>query len=349
MAGLFRRALTRAEGELGAGSPAYRMDGYGTSDAPGLGGELGAGSPTYRMGGYGTSDGIDGAIAGLAGRQYGVVSRAQLIANGLSERQVDRRLAAGWLLRLHPGVYAVGHRAPRREARWLAAVLACGPGAVLSHRSAGALWEIIDRERPQPEVTVRARRRTPGVIVHRGRLAPADLAVHHQIPVTSPARTLADLAHQLTDEDLVRALREAQFRRVLHPSSMPEVLQRKRSRALRRLVEKDAAPTQSTLEDRLLTICDRHRIPRPLTQQPLAGRRVDFLWPTQRLVVETDGWQAHSTPSAFQADRATANALQLAGHTILRFTYADVTQRPASVATQIRDALEPAKPTSPDC
>jgi hypothetical protein len=159
----------------------------------GLGGEFGAGSPTYRMGRYGTSDGIDAAIAGLAGRQFGVVSRAQLAAICLSERQVDRRLAAGRLIRLHPGVYAVGHHAPRREARWLAAVLACGDHAVLSHRSAGALWQIIDRQRRQPEVTVRARRKTPGITVHRGRLAPADLAVHRDIPVTSPARTLADL------------------------------------------------------------------------------------------------------------------------------------------------------------
>jgi len=223
---------------------------------------------------------------------------------------------------------------------------------VLSHRSAGALWQIIDRERSQPEVTVGAKRRTPGITAHRGRLTPADVAVHDKIPVTSPARTLADLAHQLTHEDLVRALRAAQFRRLTTPSSMQEVLQRKRSSALKRLLDEDqghVAATQSILEDRLLTICDRHEIPRPRTQQPLAGRRVDFLWPAQHLVVETDGWQGHSTPTAFQADRATANALQLAGYTILRFTHADVTRRPHHVAAEIQAALDPAKPASPDC
>jgi very-short-patch-repair endonuclease len=295
-----------------------------------------------------TADGIDPAIAALAGHQCGVVSRDQLVALGLARGQIQRRVAGGRLLRLHPGVYAVGHRAPRQEARWLAAVLACGEGAVLSHRSAGALWQIIDRERPDAEVTVRARRRTPGVTVHRGRLAPTDRAICRRIPVTSPARTLTDLAHDL-DDDLVRALREAQFRRLLHPSSVPEALTRRRSTALRTLLEEDAVPTQSILEDRLLAICDRYQIPRPLTQQHLAGRRVDFLWPAERVVVETDGWAGHSTPTAFQADRATANALQLAGYTILRFTHLDVTHRSRRAAGEIRAALDPVKPSSPDC
>jgi hypothetical protein len=159
----------------------------------------------------GTSDGIDRTIAAMAGRQYGVVSRAQLTALGVTRGHIQRRVGSGRLLRLHPGVYAVGHRAPRREAPWLAAVLACGDGAVLSHRSAAVLWQIADRERPRPEVTVRARRRTPGLVVHRGRLAGVDVVVHQSIPVTSPARTLADLAHDLGEDDLFRAAREAWF------------------------------------------------------------------------------------------------------------------------------------------
>ena len=261
------------------------------------------------------------------------------MALGLGRGAIDRRIAAGRLFRLHHGVYAVGHRAPRRKARWLSAVLACGDRAVLSHRSAAALWQIIDRERSDPEVTVSTRRHTRRVVAHRGRLAPPDIAWHLGIPVTSPARTLADLAHELTHENLVRALREAHFLRLVHPSSMQVVLQRRRSSTLRGLLLDDIAPSQSVLEDRLLVICDRHRIPRPLTQQPIAGRRVDFLWPAERVVVETDGWEGHSTPSAFQADRATSNALQLAGYAILRFTYADVARRPAQVAHEIREAL----------
>ncbi len=290
------------------------------------------------MRGFPPSDEIDPAIAALADRQYGVVSREQLTALGLGRGRIDSRLAAGRLFRLHRGVYAVGHRAPRKEARWLAAVLACGDGAALSHRSAAVLWEIADREGPLPDVTVRVHRRFPQIATHTSRLADDDLAVCAGIPVTSPARTLADLAHVVADDALIRAVREAQFQRLFHIPSMREALERRPSSALRKLLD-DIAPTQSVLEDRLLRICDRHRIPRPLTQQPLVGRRVDFLWPSQRVVVEADGWEGHSTPSAFQADRTTSNALQLAGYAVLRFTHADVGRRPAHVAREIREAL----------
>jgi very-short-patch-repair endonuclease len=281
----------------------------------------------------------DALIAALAASQYGVVSRDDLRRIGIPRGAIDRRIAASRLLPLHRGVYAVGHRAPRPEARWLAAVLAGGDDAVLSHRSAGALWAMIDREAGAPEITVRTRRRTAGVLVHRGRLTPADRAAHRGIPVTSPARTLADLAHVLDAEGLTRAVREAQFRRLVDIPSVLDALQRRPAQRLRVLLDA-AAPTQSVLEDRLLAICHRHRIPRPLTQQTVAGRRVDFLWPDQRLVVETDGFEGHGTASAFQRDRATDNALQLAGYTVLRFTNADVTRRQAAVARQIRQALD---------
>ena len=285
-----------------------------------------------------TSDGLDGAIAAVATRQYGVVSRDDLLRIGVSRGGIERRIAAGRLLRVHRGVYAVGHRAPRREARWLAAAVAGGQAAVLSHRSAGALWEIIDRELGVPDVTAPARRRTAGIVMHRGRLAAPDRTVHRGIPVTSPARTLVDLAHVLEPEDLTRAVREAQFRRLFDPPSLRDALSRRPSRRLRALVE-DLAPTQSPLEDRLLAICDRHRVPRPLTQQQVAVRRVDFLWPARRVVVETDGYAGHGTPIAFQRDRAMDNALQLRGYTVLRFTRADIVGRPHHVAGQIRAAL----------
>jgi very-short-patch-repair endonuclease len=284
------------------------------------------------------SDRTDLAIAALADRQYGVVSRRQLAGLGIAARAIDRRIAAGRLFILHRGVYAVGHRAPRREARWLAAVLSCRQGAVLSHRSAAALWEIADDEAADPDVTVAAHRRAPGIVTHTSSLHAAEATAHRAIPVTSPARTLVDLARVVDDDALVRAVREAQFRRLFHIPSMQAALERRPSRVLRRMLV-DIAPTQSILEDRLLGICDRHRIPRPLTQQPLVGRRVDFLWPGQRLVVETDGWEGHSTPTAFQRDRATSNALQLDGYAVLRFTHADITRRPRHVARQIRAAL----------
>ena len=284
--------------------------------------------------------GVDHRIAALAARQYGVLTRSQLVGAGLERGAIAHRLATGRLHRLHPGVYAVGHSAPRRETRWLAAVLACGPGAVLSHRSAAALWRIREGEGARPDVTVATRngRRPPGVVLHRSQLADRDRSHHEGIPVTSPARTLVDLAHKIDDDDLVRALRETQFLRRFDLVAMREVLARRPCRRLRVLIE-DLVLTQSGIEDDLLAICDRHGVPCPLTQQVVCGRRVDFLWPVERVVVEADGWEAHGTRSAFQADRALSNALQLAGYRILRFTSTDVRRRPAQVAQQILSAL----------
>ena len=182
--------------------------------------------------------------------------------------------------------------------------------------------------------------------MHRSQLEPQDVTARAGIPVTSVARTLLDLARTISHDELTRALRESQFRRIFDLDEALEVVARRPCRPLRALLD-DFAPTQSHLEDRLLDICDRHRIERPLTQQPLLGRRVDFLWPHARLVVETDGWEAHHTRAAFQADRNSTNRLQLAGYSVLRFTYSDVARRPAQVAGLIRDALARRRASEP--
>jgi very-short-patch-repair endonuclease len=283
---------------------------------------------------------VDREIATLAARQYGVVTRPQLAALGLGPGAIDHRLGTGRLYRLHRGVYAVGHVAPRREARWLAAVLACGDGALLSHRSAAALWGMRAAEGPHPDVTVPHGRRCalPAIAVHHCRLVAADRASHSRVPVTTPARTLVDLAFVLSADELARTLREAQFLRIFNLAETRDALERRPSRALRALLD-DLAVTQSALEDRLLAVCDRYGIPRPLTQQVVVGRRVDFLWAHERVIVETDGWQAHGTATAFQSDRASTNALLLAGYVVLRFTHADVMRRSARVAREIGAAL----------
>ena len=286
---------------------------------------------------------VDRLIGALAERQHGVVTYAQLVELGIGRGRIDRRVAAGRLLRLHHGVFAVGHSAMRREGRWLAAVLACGDGAALSHRSAASLWRIRDGEGRFPDVSCAARRRHPAISTHRARLEAPDLTVRFGVPVTSAARTLIDLSLAVDEDEFERAAREAQFRRLFDVVALREGLTRRPSRRVRRMLD-DIAPTQSRAEDELLRLCERHGIPRPLTQQALPGGRVDFLWPEQRVVVETDGWQAHSTPAAFQRDRATSNALQLAGYTILRFTWADLTRRRAKVAGEIKRALGVASP-----
>jgi hypothetical protein len=284
--------------------------------------------------------GIDRVIAALAEAQYGLITRAQLLEVGVDRSAIRRRLADGRLHRVHAGVYAVGHQAPRREARWLAAVLACGPDAALSHRSAASLWRIREGEARRPDVSVPTRggRAQPDITVHRVKLAPADVSAHLRIPVTTPARTLIDLARELEHDELIRAVRETQFLRLFDLAATRQALERRPCRPLRLLLD-DLVVTQTELEDRLLGICDRYGIPRPLTQEVVRGRRVDFLWRDQRVVVETDGWEAHGTPSAFQHDRAASNSLQLEGYTVLRFTAADLRRRPRQVARQIRTAL----------
>jgi very-short-patch-repair endonuclease len=247
-------------------------------------------------------------IAQTAGRQYGVVARQQL---PIGQDAVDHRCRTGLLHRVHRGVYAVGHLGLGQEARWLAAVLACGDGAVLSHRSAATLW-----------------------VIRLGEL----FTIHRGIPVTSPSRTLADLAHVLDHDELTRALREAMFRRLYDPEAVRDALTRRPSTALKDLLT-EAAVTQSTMEDRFLTLCARHRLPRPHTQYRIGAKRYDFAWSQQRVVVETDSWVAHANQVAFQADRAASNALQLAGWLVLRFTWADLTRRSRKVAATVSQAL----------
>jgi very-short-patch-repair endonuclease len=274
-------------------------------------------------------------IADLASRQYGVVARRQLT---IGQDAIDHRCRAAQLHRVHQGVYAVGHIGLGQEARWLAAVLACGDGAVLSHRSAATLWGIRLGELFKLEVTTGDRRRHEQITTHRARLTPADRTTHRGIPVTSPARTLADLAHVLDHDELTRALREAMFRRLYDPEAIRDALTRRPSTALRELLT-DASVTQSMLEDRFLTICTRHRLPAPRTQHRIGAKRYDFAWPQHKVVVETDSWLAHGTPYAFQADRSQTNALQLAGWLVLRFTWADLTRRSRATAAAVSQAL----------
>jgi hypothetical protein len=284
----------------------------------------------------GASRRSDRLIAALAAPQHGVVSRQQLLATGVTRRQIAARLRAGRLHRMYAGAYAVGHRSRTPEAVWAAAVLACREGATLSHRSAAALWRLA-RDGALPAVTTSRGLRTPGIEHHRATLAQRDRTVHRGIPVTSVARTLADLAHVLDDDRLEQAVRDAQFAGRWEEDAIRDALTRRPSTRLAAYLG-DIAPMQTRLEHRFLRLCDRHRIPRPLTQHGHRPR-LDFVWPQHRVVVEVDGWEAHRTRVAFQRDRATTNALLLDGFLVLRFTWEDVNRRPELVATQVRRAL----------
>jgi very-short-patch-repair endonuclease len=276
----------------------------------------------------------DAPIAALAARQHGVVTRSQLRRLGLGRGAVEHRLDAGRLIRVHRGVYAVGHLPRTRHASWMAAVLACGDRALLSHRSAAALWGVRAWAPARPEVTTRAQRSRPGITVHVRRTAGGACC-----PPGHPRhRTIVDLAHTLDVDELERVVRETDFQRRLDVAAVRQSLVRRPSRDLVDLLDR-RAPTQSRHEDRFLRLCRRFGLPVPLTQQSVGGRTVDFLWPDARLVVEIDSWDAHGTRTAFQNDRAATNAMQLSGYVVLRFTDAELRRDPARVARLVGRAL----------
>jgi hypothetical protein len=281
------------------------------------------------------------AVADLAATQNGRVAIRQLDALGVGPGAIEKAVRSGRLHREHRGVYAVGHVAPTRTGRWHAAVLACGPDALLSHRSAASLWGIRDGEGAAVDVTVpsgNGRSRRSGIVVHRSPLGAEDVAVRFSVPVTSVSRTIVDTAFALDEDGVLKLVREAQFRKVFDLAAVERANARRPNAALGRILE-DLLPVDSTLGDEFLSLLDRHGLPRPVGQVRILGHPVDFLWPAERVVVEVDGAGAHLTFDAFQRDRSQANALQLAGYVVLRFTTADIRRRPGRVAAIVREAL----------
>jgi hypothetical protein len=293
----------------------------------------------------------------LAARQHGVVTRVQLLEAGLSGRAVERRLESGHLLRLHRGVYAVGHAQLRSEGRWLAAVLAVGAGAVLSHRSAAALHGIRKGDGAIDVVTTR-RVAARGVVVHSTTvLETGDVTTRRGIPVTSLARTLVDLAAILPADRVAKLLREADRLGMLDAAALRAALARTGGRGgtgrggLRAALDAHerlaTSLTLSELEDRFLALLDAEDLPRPLANHRVAGMRVDAAWPRERLVVELDGWAFHHDRGAFQEDRARDARLARAGYAVVRFTHADVVNRAAWVAATVGELLTARAGTAP--
>jgi hypothetical protein len=223
------------------------------------------------------SEELDGAIGALAARQEGHVTRAQLLAVGLGRSGIEYRVAIGRLIRVHAGVYAVGHRPSTPVAQARGAVLACGAGAVLSHDSAAALWRMGARWQWPIEVTVPSGHRRRGIRVHRSTiLTPQDVRVHLGIRVTSPARTALDIAARLSDRTLRRAVNDARLAGYLQPSELDEVLVRcprhPGAKRLRHFVQTPAGPTRSAFEDAFLAFTRRFGLPRPDINQCPRGR-----------------------------------------------------------------------------
>jgi very-short-patch-repair endonuclease len=291
-------------------------------------------------------------LARLAAQQHGVVTLRQLYSLGYSDGQVRTRAGAGWLHSIHRGVYVVGRRAVSAEGRWMAAVLACGEGAVLSHRSAGELWGLRRRRASNAPVDVAIPRRRGcrprrGLLLHRlPTLATAEITTRMRIPVTSPARTILDLASCLPRRQLERAMDEAERLNFCNEEDLVRIVAAHRGRAgagaLASVIREHRAgstATRSELEERFLALCRMHRLPQPGVNVPLLDYVVDFFWAPAQLVVEVDGRQSHGTRRAFQGDRDRDGRLAVAGYRVVRFTWWDVMRRPSVVADRVRRLL----------
>jgi very-short-patch-repair endonuclease len=284
----------------------------------------------------------DRAVWRLVRSQRGVVARWQLVAHGLTHHAIAHRVQRGRLIRIHRGVYAVGTVQLHPDAFLIAAVLAAGPGAALSHRSAAAKWGIVTRPPPRIELSVPAdrTRRIDGLVLHRRTGLGTHTTTRHGIAITTPLLTLVDLAATLSnDDELEAAINEADGRDLIDPQRLRLTLERHTGRPgvarLRRVLDRHTR-TDTYLERRFLRIARAAGLPEPLTQQLVCGHRVDFFWPELRLVVETDGLRYHRTPAQQARDRIRDQAHIAAGITPLRFTYAQVVDDPAYIVAILR-------------
>jgi very-short-patch-repair endonuclease len=288
-------------------------------------------------------------LAALARRQHGVVSRRQLIAGGLGLRTIRRWTERGQLGVLHRGVYVLGLSQLNQRSEWMAAVLACGEGALLSHRSAAELWALTKKSHSGPvEVTATAGRGRPGITVHEGGIYKDDRAVVARIPVTSVARTLFDLAEVVDERQLGRAFEEADRLNLLHIGALEDVCARghgrRALRPIRQLIEEARVPvrTRSDLEERFALFCREHDIVPTATNVEVLGHEVDAFWPRERVIVELDGYAFHRHRAAFERDRSKDIARQVAGYRAIRVTDRRLEGEPDAVAKEIRALLRPA-------
>jgi hypothetical protein len=277
--------------------------------------------------------------AEIAAVQHGRITTQQLRDCEISARSIERAVETGRLHRVHKGVYALGHLAPSREADWHAAVLAGGDGAVLSYRCAATALGIRDGVGPRIDVTIPSgsHRHRPGIFFHRADLAPFEIMTWKGVPITSPARTMVDLAcHLRPDEEQVEwALRQLQYRRLFDPKLLELSLHRRPNRVLTQLLQ-GIEPTRSPLEIAFLhRVVHRHGLPVPQTNVRPVSFTVDFYWPEARLIVETDGRQ-HDDPGQRAADAVRDELHAAAGLLTLRYRWADVHRHGQTAAEILR-------------
>jgi hypothetical protein len=288
---------------------------------------------------------VERVIARIAGGAHGVVSRQELLAAGVTRHEIAQRLETGALIVEFRGVYRAGHRAPSIEARYMAAVKACGKGAVLSGPAAAYLFGLVKGPAPRPEVTAPTERRVKGVRTRRRRLDARDTTSWHKIPVTTVPRTLVDVSSLLSLDELARAAHEAGVRHRTTPAQVEQALARtpraKGAAKLRRVLRGDVRVTLSELERRFLKLLREHGLPLPATNTKPGAHRVDCRWPDHRLTVELDSYSYHNSRHAWEQDRRRERQAHARGDQHRRYTHRDVTHAPAQMLAELHPLLAP--------
>jgi very-short-patch-repair endonuclease len=278
-----------------------------------------------------------------------VVTRAQLSELGLHHRAIDHRIRVGRLYPLHRGVYAVaGRRLLGKHGHWMAAVLACAPGAVLSHHAAAALWGI--RRGSRIELTVpRGRKAKPGIKLHYANLPDDETTTHEGIPTTTVPRTLLDLGAVIQRDELRSAMRQAEQLRLTDPLWLGDLILRYPRKPGTPILEAVAEEAQrglnvvkEELEERFQAFLLNAGLPLPSTNVLIEGFEVDCVWPAVRLIVELDSRTHHAIAHAFEADRVRDRRLEAAGWCVVRITWRQLHDTPDEVEADLRKLLAPA-------
>jgi very-short-patch-repair endonuclease len=288
-------------------------------------------------------------IVGLVRQQQGLLTHRQLASLGVGRRTIERWVDSGRLRAVHREVYAYGPRPLTKRGKWLARVLAMGPGAFLSHRSAAALWGLAG-DRPKVDVTApRGKQVLPGrkgIQVHRCQYDPGEVTLRDGIPTSTVARTLFDVAEHSQPHELKSAWDEADRLRLLRVPEVAAVYERGRGRRARTRIrpllqaeQRYVEDTASPLEDRFAEFVIAHRLPPPQVSVLVGKDVVDALWPAARLIVELDSWEFHAHRAAFEKDRDRDTEHLLAGHRTIRVTHRRLSEEPDRLAAQIRALL----------
>jgi hypothetical protein len=292
-----------------------------------------------------SQEAIDRAIAAVAAKQWGNITRRQLLDLGLTKQDVSYRVKVGRLYRVFRGVYSVGHPPTTPHQRAAAAVLACGPGAALSHSSAMNLWGYWRQWDKPFEVTVVGDRRTSGIRVHRSTtLRRQDVTVQLGIRVTTPARTLLDMSLRLKDNALKRAVSDALHSPWMTKDQLAETLARHPtapgSKRIAALIGVTGTPTRSGWEDEFPKFCADHGLPAPIMGEPLHGYILDALFPVEKVIVELDGWEFHKSKIAFEDDRERDAEMLAHGYVTVRMTWERIHGRPRREARRLQNILD---------